>query len=105
MLTECAYEELRSLKDKILPGTFDIAKKYRRETCTHETLITAQECMRRRIGKKNKHKLCIATQDPELKEEFRKIPGVPLIYFYNNVLTLEDPSPASVNKSKRVLDI
>jgi len=93
------------LKDKLAPGTFELAKKFRRETCRHETLITAQECLRRRVGKKNKHKLWVATQDAELRDEFRQIPGVPLIYFYNNVLTLEDPSKASVDKSKRVRSI
>lgn len=57
------FTELKGLKDKLLPGTFENAKTYKREPCRHNEVITAQECIKRRIGAKNTKKYIVATQD------------------------------------------
>ena len=47
------------------------------------------------IGSRNRHKYIVATQDEQLKEKLRRIPGVPIIYANKTSLMLETPSSAS----------
>ncbi len=50
------------------------------------------------IGSNNRHKYIVATQDDQLKEKLRRIPGVPIIYANKTSLMLETPSIASQSK-------
>ena len=46
-------------------------------------------------SKNNRHGFVVATMDDELKQELRKMPGVPILSFSRVVLVLEPPSEAS----------
>lgn len=46
-----------------------------------------------------RYRYIIATQDRDLQESVRKVPGVPLFYLHQKVPTLEPPSPASQKKA------
>ncbi|KAJ1611007.1 putative tRNA synthetase class II [Cryptosporidium canis] len=46
----------------------------------------------------NSKKFMVASQDPLLRRKLQKIPGVPLIYLYNQVPILEQPSAASCSQ-------
>ena len=52
-------------------------------------------------GRYNPQHLFVATQDQELREELRGVPGVPLLYFQRVVLILEPPSTASLECAHR----
>jgi len=43
----------------------------------------------------------VATQDAELRKLVRRLPGVPTAHFSNTVLSLDAPSPASLNAAAR----
>ena len=57
------------------------------------------------IGKKNRKKYFIGTQDSELKRYLRHIPSVPLMYFVKGLLSLEEPSEYTKGKSERKEEI
>ena len=46
-------------------------------------------------------KYFVATQDDFLRNQLRKIPGVPLIFFGQNMLLIDKLSPASLIASER----
>lgn len=67
------------------------AKEFERRRCGHrpeeypEPLGTL-ECLGECVGKTNKHRYVVATQDPEVRAKMRSIPGVPLIYISRSVM-------------------
>ncbi|CAL1150749.1 unnamed protein product [Cladocopium goreaui] len=94
MVTNCVLEELRSLGDRAL-GAAIIAKGYYRLKCGHEDPIVASKCIAQQIGQQNERRLLVATQDPELLQTLRDVPGVPLIRLHGPVPQLEEPSKTS----------
>merc|ERR1712037_656854 len=54
VITDCVYKEIKELQDRLLPGTFEMASSYAREPCCHDEIIGAQDCLKRKIGKKNR---------------------------------------------------
>ncbi|CBZ51270.1 u3 snoRNP protein, related [Neospora caninum Liverpool] len=72
----------------------------------------AFRCICRVVGQKNPSKLCVATQDRQLREKLRQvstggeeeaeqIPGVPLIFLYKGgILQLEPPTSKTREKHK-----
>lgn len=67
------------------------AKDFERRRCGHrpeefpEPLGTL-ECLGECVGKTNKHRYVVASQDPEVRAKMRGIPGVPLIYISRSVM-------------------
>jgi U3 small nucleolar RNA-associated protein 23 len=41
VITDCVFQEVRSLKDRLTPGTFELVASYSREACRHDELIDA----------------------------------------------------------------
>ncbi|CAE7520485.1 rRNA-processing protein UTP23-like [Symbiodinium microadriaticum] len=95
MTTGCILAELRSLGDRAL-GAAVIAKGYYRVKCGHdEHPIGASKCILEQIGRTNDRRFFVATQDPELRQELRSIPGVPLMRLNGPVPQLEEPSDST----------
>lgn len=67
------------------------AKDFERRRCGHrpeeypEPLSTV-ECLGECVGKSNKHRYVVASQDPEVRAKMRGIPGVPLVYISRSVM-------------------
>ena len=58
-------------------------------------------CIRSYIGKRNNTKYFVATQDKFLRSMLRKVPGVPLIFFDQNMILIDKLSSASLAASER----
>lgn len=59
--------------------------------------IPPQVAMRKLVGNGlNRRGYLVATQDDELKEHFRTVPGVPLLYIQRQLLLMDAPSESSV---------
>lgn len=101
MTTYCVYAELKKLGPDFRPSAA-FAKKLEKRRCTHNPAVTAAECIKEIIGSANKNNYCIATQDAELRDAFREIPGIPLIYINKSVLLLE---PASIQTMNKVTEV
>ena len=85
VIPSCVFRELQSIEDKI-PGITQIISQYKIEECKHNTMEPVN-CIRSYIGKRNMDKYFVATQDKFLRSMLRKIPGVPLIFFYLNMIS------------------
>lgn len=100
MVTGCVLAELRSLGDRAL-GAAIIAKGYYRVKCGHDDApISASRCICEQISTTNERRFLVATQDPELCLQLRKVPGVPLIRLKGQVPLLEEPSTSSCTSAE-----
>lgn len=102
MTTYCIYAELKKLGPDFRP-TAAQAKKLEKRRCTHSPAVTAAECIKQVIGATNENNYCVATQDLELREELRKIPGIPILYINKSVLLLESASKATTKSVTEVM--
>ena len=99
IIPSCIFKEVQSIESKI-PGLLKLLSQYKIEQCKHN-LLTPTNCIRDYIGKKNNLKYFVATQDNFLRVQLRKIPGVPLIFFEQNMLLMDKPSRISIEASDR----
>ena len=99
-VTDCCLEELRSLGPKgekvVAEATSSGIGIIRcRHKHGHKEGTDASECIRLLVGPSNASKYVVATQDAGLRDAVRKVPGVPIILFSQNVMVLEPPSDTS----------
>ena len=61
---------------------------------------TPASAIRKLVSRRNKNRFIVATQDEDLKEELRTMPGVPIMTLQRVTVVLEEPSQASVEDWK-----
>ena len=98
-IPSCIFAEVQSLESKI-PGLLKLLSQYKIQQCSHG-LLSPTNCIRDYIGNKNQSKYFVATQDNFLRMQLRNIPGVPLIFFEQNMLLMDKPSRVSIEASER----
>ncbi|XP_046840114.1 rRNA-processing protein UTP23 homolog isoform X3 [Xenia sp. Carnegie-2017] len=92
LTTDCVVNELQNLGGSLY-GAFVIAKRFKSRNCGHQDQhVSATECVTHLVGENNEKRYFIATQDKELRNALRKIPGVPLLYINYNCIVMERPS-------------
>lgn len=109
MITQCSIRHLYSLSPSEHPhkeAAIDLAKKFERRRCNHHELpepLSEKECMESVIihNGENKHRYCVATQAPEIRQDLRAVPGVPLVYINRSVMIMEPMAPISAMKRER----
>lgn len=97
-VTQCVVAELESLgapAAEALRAARTLPLLKCREKHGHGEACSPRECASRLVGADNAGKWVVVTQDAELRDSLRAIPGVPLMLISTNVLILEAPSPAS----------
>lgn len=100
IITACIVNELREFDSKI-PGLLSSVMNFKIEECNHNNL-PPEECIKSLIGKKNKKKYFVATQDIMLRNQLRKFVAVPLLFFDQNILLIDKPSRATMEAYERV---
>ncbi|XP_076178850.1 rRNA-processing protein UTP23 homolog [Ptiloglossa arizonensis] len=98
LTTPCIILETEKLGSfsKAVSGAMQIVKQYPIHKCGHmKYSITGTKCLQAMVKKNNSARYIVATQDRELQDILRKIPGVPIIYLHGKAPTLEAPSQAS----------
>jgi U3 small nucleolar RNA-associated protein 23 len=101
IIPSCVIHEIRELDSKI-PGLLNAVSKYKIEECQHGgNVLSPDDCIKTYIGKKNAKKYFVATQDSFLRLQLRKIVGVPLLFFEQNMILIDKPSKLSLEASKR----
>lgn len=94
MITQCCIKTLYDAKKEQVIRS---AKTLERRRCGHiEIAKTEMECVLECLGSRNKNRYIVATQDRDLRNTLRQIPGVPLIYINRAVMILEPLSPATI---------
>jgi len=101
--TKCILEEGKLLGPQ-LGGAVHICKQFKLRKCGHENgkAVSAQQCIMGMLGKENTKHFFVASQDKELRNAMRKIPGVPLLHINYNALVLEKPSHNSIKESQQM---
>ncbi|KAJ1266981.1 hypothetical protein BS78_07G021800 [Paspalum vaginatum] len=89
--SKCVLAELRRL-GKSHAEAFDAAQLLAVTKCEHDKVVSAVSCFISLIGDKNPEHFFVATQDADLREKLREVPGVPVIYGLKNSLFIEQPS-------------
>ncbi|CAO2816444.1 unnamed protein product [Amaranthus hypochondriacus] len=87
--TRCVIEELKSLGSSHAESFRASCRDYKIARCDHEEKESALNCIIKIIGDNNPEHFFVATQDIDLRERCRKIPGVPVLYGLRNALLLE----------------
>jgi U3 small nucleolar RNA-associated protein 23 len=108
MITQCDMRHLYSAEPKD-EETILKAKEFERRRCNHHELenpLSTEECLKSVVDPKgsltNKNRYVVATQDPEVRAHFRKIPGVPLVYINKSVMILEPMASATEQQREQV---
>ncbi|ODN02807.1 rRNA-processing protein UTP23 [Orchesella cincta] len=116
LTTPCVIIETEKLGPSLY-GAVKVLKELQIHKCQHsDSPIQASECLKSvikiNVPKKSfvnnanavpdaDDRFIIATQDANLRSDFRVMVGVPLIYLHGNAPTMEKPSDASVNWAER----
>jgi len=64
--------------------------------------LTPAASLEMSVEEKNKHHLFIATQDDELRQKLRRMPGVPIVLANRTMMLLEAPSDQNVSHGKQM---
>jgi U3 small nucleolar RNA-associated protein 23 len=92
MVTKCIVAEIRKNEQSDNFGAALMAKRLEHIACGHDDHpISAEECVKSVLASQPKTFL-IATQNANLQRALERIPGVPTLFFFNNVLTIVKPS-------------
>lgn len=84
-------------------GALKILKQFGIHKCGHEKApINGGDCLLSMIGKKNKNRYMLATQDRDLQDKIREIPGAPLLYLHRKAPCLERPSEVSRKEANKI---
>ncbi|XP_014468234.1 PREDICTED: rRNA-processing protein UTP23 homolog [Dinoponera quadriceps] len=98
LTTPCIISETEKLglSFQAVNGAVQIVKQYAIHKCAHaKKPTTGLKCFMSMIGKDNSSRYIVATQDRELQDKLRTLPGVPIVYLHGRAPTLESPSEAS----------
>ncbi|XP_065674609.1 rRNA-processing protein UTP23 homolog isoform X3 [Hydra vulgaris] len=99
--TNCILEEGKSLGPQLY-GAVLVCKQFKLRKCNHRKPVSAQACILSIIGEDNPHHFFVSTQDKELCDQLKKIPGVPLLYIHYNSLVLEKPSKGTLDRGDQI---
>ncbi|XP_045469761.1 rRNA-processing protein UTP23 homolog [Harmonia axyridis] len=95
--TPCVIIEMEKFGSKVL-GALVVLKQFGLHKCGHEKQpISATNCLLSMMGEINEKHYILATQDRDLEDKVRQIPGAALLYLHNKTPVLEKPSMASVS--------
>lgn len=97
--SRCVLTELKRLGQSH-SESFEAASSLFIARCDHEKRKTAEDCILEIIGNDNHDHFFVATQDSNMREKFREVPGVPAIYGLRNALYLSKLSEIQINFAK-----
>ncbi|CAI2378632.1 unnamed protein product [Moneuplotes crassus] len=95
--TTCITAELQSMGEKV-SRALNLSKSFIVEPCNHEGIVSADECIKAKLGDRNRFKFILCTLDYDLATEVASKMVVPVFYFKNMVLMMAQPSEFLKNK-------
>ncbi|CAG9533842.1 unnamed protein product [Cercopithifilaria johnstoni] len=103
-VTSCVLKELEKL-GSTLYGALHICKQFDIELCPHRPVRTAVECIKHMARRMKRGITCFfATQDNELMEALKQIPGIPVLFIKYNAILIDRPSQATIQEIERPKD-
>ena len=89
--TKCIVDELMSMGEGVQKAV-NTCKTFLLEPCNHEGQLSADECIKLKIGDRNRFKFILCTLDFDLQKELTEKLVVPVFYFKQMVLIMAQPS-------------
>jgi U3 small nucleolar RNA-associated protein 23 len=103
VMTKCVMRELEQLGRSKIGRTLDEAKRVIKESCKHPGgIISADDCVRNFIGKKNEAKVFVGTNDEDLRNDLRNLGTVPIFFFKHSMLVMDAPTEVTEEKHRMV---
>lgn len=102
LMTQCSMRHLYAQnKDGSLEKIINKAKGFERRRCGHHpeqhpVPLSTAACLASVVGPTNKHRYVIASQEYDVRGQFRRIPGVPLVYISRSVMIVSSSQPSSL---------
>lgn len=104
LTTKCCILESEKLGSPLFGATL-ILKQFAVHKCGHDQEAKpAMKCLKSMLGTNNPGRYFIVTQDPDLREKCRKIPGTPILYLHHSAPVLEKPSNMSENFANETIE-
>ncbi|CEP63377.1 rRNA-binding ribosome biosynthesis protein UTP23 LALA0_S08e01024g [Lachancea lanzarotensis] len=101
MITQCCIQAIYDTKDQ---DAIDLAKTFERRRCNHppKEAKPPLECLESVVSVNgvNKHRYVVASQDLEIRNTLRKVPGVPMVFMNRSVMVMEPLSRSSEKLSR-----
>ncbi|KAL3990075.1 Fcf1 family protein [Acanthocheilonema viteae] len=103
-VTSCVLKELEKL-GSTLYGALHVCKQFDVESCPHQPVRTAVECIKH-MARRMKRRITyfFATQDNELTEALKQIPGIPVLFIKYNTILIDRPSQATIQEIEKPKD-
>ncbi|KAM3728108.1 rRNA-processing protein [Dirofilaria immitis] len=103
-VTNCVLKELEKL-GSTLYGALHICKQFDVVNCPHQPIRTAVECIKH-MARRMKHGTTyfFATQDNELTEALKQIPGIPILFIKYNAILIDKPSQITLQELEKPKD-
>lgn len=103
MSTECLRHHMKCDDKNDCLNRFVVSKKYETiKLCNHNPAIEVNDCILSIVAKaKDNIRFMVASNSDSLKEELRKIPGIPIIFNHRGQVFLEAPSKLSCQVALR----
>ena len=74
-----------------------------KESCKHPGgILSADDCVRNFIGKKNEAKVFVGTNDEDLRNDLRNLGTVPIFFFKHSMLVMDAPTEVTEEKHRMV---
>ncbi|KAK6113434.1 Fcf1 family protein [Brugia pahangi] len=103
-VTSCVLKELENL-GSALYGALHICRQFDVESCPHRPVRTAVECIKHMARRmKRRATYFFATQDNELTEALKQIPGVPILFIKYNAILIDKPSEVTIQEIEKPKD-
>ena len=95
-ITECTRKRFEEFREKS-PSHFAYIQSLTCIKCNHQEPLSSFKCVLdiAKHMKESKDKYIVCTEKELYKQDIRRIPGIPLIYFNRSVLSLDQPSKNS----------
>ncbi|TRY63921.1 hypothetical protein TCAL_14298 [Tigriopus californicus] len=100
LTTQCCIQEIEKL-GSALSGATSILKQFPIHQCGHDKEPKpAAKCLKSMLKDTNPTRYFIMSQDAELRDKARKVPGTPVLFLYQSAPTLERPSEMSTKTAE-----
>ena len=105
MVTVCTMNWLRAQakqsSDPNITGASLVGRRLELRRCRHKPMLSVDYCIKDLVGSTNPFHYGVITNDDTLKEEMRKIVGVPIVYLERTFPLLEAPTKLTMDEVRR----
>lgn len=104
MTTPCIMKELQKYDKKESAGVTFVARRFELRNCRHDDAkekMKGTACLKSLIGKNNPHHYCVAAMNAKLRQDIRKVYGVPTVFILRDTVLMEALTKKTLEMAKK----